>query len=103
MDENPLIIDENKKMLLEKELTNALFEAAKKNTITLAEIKYIAEEILLDFKKITNHEELVVFLDKITLKWSFFSGLLIKYKAEDKKVEEKKVIEKLSNFIKNTK
>lgn len=101
MDNNLLIIDDKKKLVLEKELTNALFEAAKKNTITLSDIKYIAEEILVDFKKITNNNELVLFLEAISKKWSFFSGLLIKYKGVAESVEEKKVIDKLSSFLKN--
>ena len=101
MDQKSEVIDEKKKLVLEKELTNYLFEAAKKNEITRADIKYIAEEILEDFKKIKNQVELVLFLETISKKWTFFSYLLIKYKGVSERVEEKKVIDKLSSYLKN--
>ena len=96
------IIDEKKKMILEKELTNFLFEAAKKSQITLVDIRTIAQEILIDFEKIKNNQDVVNFLETISKKWLFFSPLLIKYKGEGTKLEEKQVIDKLSSFIKNS-
>jgi len=102
MDQNSFIVDENKKIILEKELTNSLFEAAKKSQITLADIKNIAQEILVDFEKIKSSQDLVAFFEKISKKWSFFSPLLLKYKGEGIKLEEKQVIDKLTSYIKKT-
>ncbi|OQY68062.1 hypothetical protein B6D29_01360 [Microgenomates bacterium UTCPR1] len=102
MDSYSLLIDEKKKIILEKELTNYLFEAVRKSQIVLTDIRPIAQEILVDFERIKNNGDLINFLEKINKKWPFFSFLLTKYKGESTKLEEKQVIDKLSSFIKNS-
>jgi hypothetical protein len=92
---------DNQKKHLEREVADFLLQAAQFEKIKIQEIKPIAQEILPDFERISNFSELLIFLEKISKKWSFFSFLFNKYKNELDKIKEQQIIERLSTYLKN--
>lgn len=98
---SPMLSKEEKNQL-EKQVSDALWEAVGNGKIQLADVKPIAREILPAFLTITSQEQYQQFLENIQKKWDFFTTLSVKnkYESPTAQTKEKEVIDKLSQYIK---
>lgn len=101
MDQNqPVNTDfEKQKKEISSFIANELLRAVKDKKIDITKLRPVAQEILLEVDKINQEKDLIPVLEFISKKWSYLSGLLLKFKYENQSSSEKKVIEKLSKYI----
>lgn len=100
MDQN-LSAEEKKKIY--EDLFDITFEELKSKKLTIEEGQILAGFVLDNIATLKNKGELLIFLEKLSKKWSFFNNYHLKNKGEKTLKEDKNKIEeltkKLSSFI----
>lgn len=86
-----------------KQLTVRLAEALKKGEVKLEEASKASSFILDNIDKITIHDKLVDFLNRLNSKWPVFSQILTIEKGKIVEKQEKAVSEQASELLKEKK
>lgn len=95
--------DEKERHKLEKQLTIQLFLAVEQGKLPFVKMQSVAKELVAGFDQIRQKADIVPFLEKATKKWEWYRNLLTIYRAEEQKLKEKEIIDKLSKYIKSSK
>ncbi len=92
---------EEVKEQLKKDFAYAMADEIESGKLTPEDAQKIAQELLIEIAKINSQEEVLNLVKLNKDKYNYFSGVYVKYTKDTKSEEEKKVIEKISNLIKN--
>jgi hypothetical protein len=102
MDQNPGVFDEKKKSNILKILAQLLIDGYGNNKIAYFEMKKAATYILDHIDEIQSEKDLVYFLENLSAYWQIFNNVLVLEKKDTVKAQEDLVIQKLSQYIKNS-
>ncbi len=100
MDGNSVFDDQHKKDL-EVKLVRKILDAYDSNELDYYEMKDAAGYILDNFPQVSSHEQLVDFLKNLSGYWPTFKTFLTVELGETKQDNEKQLISKLEEYIKN--
>lgn len=93
---------EANKKTIERNITNALFDAVEKNQLPFEQLQSVAQELWNELSLIANEEKLTEFVQSLGQKYSYLSSVSLAHTSEQKIGEqEKEMIEKLSQIIKS--
>lgn len=96
MDQN--LTPEEKKKIYE-DLFDITFEELKSKKLSVEDGQILAEFVLDNMATLKNRGELLIFLEKLSKKWSFFNNYYLKNKGEKTLKEDKRKIEELTNKL----
>ncbi len=100
MDQSLNPFDKSEIDKIKEDLAEQILLAMEKNLVTMPQSKDIANYILDQMKKVTNYQELTLLLDDLRNKWVFFTNTHTIYKNKVQSEQEKKIIDKLGNYLK---
>ncbi|MDO8461161.1 MAG: hypothetical protein Q7S38_01820 [bacterium] len=86
---------------LEKKIVESVILALENNTISKEEMPIIAEFVLGKIDVIKTHEELVLFVNELALKWPIFSNIDQIEKGEVQEKKESETAESVLNLAKS--
>jgi len=94
------IFDEKLKNEVKASLLQTIISGLEVKTLTLASMKESANYILDHIEKIKNYSQFMVFMDELKTKWPIFKNSYDLYSNKFYQEKEKRMIDKLSSYIK---
>lgn len=95
------VFEANKKTI-ERNITNALFDAVEKNQLPFEQLQSVAQNLWNELSVIGDEKKLADFVQGLGQKYSYLSSVTLAHSSEQKIGEqEKEMIEKLSQIIKS--
>lgn len=95
------VFEANKKTI-ERNITNALFDAVEKNQLPFEQLQTVAQNLWNELSVIGDEKKLADFVQGLGQKHSYLSSVTLAHSSEQKIGEqEKEMIDKLSQIIKS--